>query len=72
MFVTVLATPVNHEHRDSTVCVMRTNRRVSILCDRATRWRPVYFNAESAFSADHFGSDQVRDWTVTDDLDSDR
>jgi len=67
MFVTVLAAPVNHEHRESTVfpdqkvCVMRTSRRVSILCDRATRWRPFYCNAESAFSADRFGKDLVRD-----------
>jgi hypothetical protein len=35
MFVTVLAVPVNHEHRDGNVfpdqkvCVMRTSRRVS-------------------------------------------
>lgn len=67
MFVTVLAAPVNHEDRDSTVFpdqkvrVILTSRRVSILCDRATRWRPLYCNAESAFSADRFGSDLVRD-----------
>jgi hypothetical protein len=49
---------------------MGTRRSVSILCDRATRWRPVCCNAESASSADLFGGDQVRDQTVTDDLHS--
>ena len=67
MFVTVLAAPVNHEVRDNTVFpvqkvrVMCTSRCVSSICDRATRWRPFYCNAESAFSADRFGSDLVRD-----------
>jgi len=67
MFVTVLAAPVNHEDRGNTVFpdqkvrVMRTSRCVSVLYDRETRWRHFYCNAESAYSADRFGSDLVRD-----------